>query len=900
MVTGGPPRIDPAWRKAPLLLLRFPTIFVSVLAAAAILGVVVAAAPAFLSNAANAALQQELEQMSDDMAGLHVGVYGVPNGICIDRGEGLVCADRGRFAAADRHVRQRAAQVHALGRLSLTSLATNTHVFKDRARASVRLLYRTGAARHIRKLASTDGSGVWIAESNAETLGVEPGDSITVGRGDRAVEVRIRGIYRDLHRDPFSAFWEPMTFQIISPIPDEPPLDRFLIADRSTLLSVTQQLQLQATTSWIFPLDRQGLNLPEARRIAAELQGFQLQATDPLTPMGKALDAINQYGGPEIRTALPGAINRSDGTVAAIEGPVRFISFAGSLVALLVISAAALFSHARRRSEARLLSVQGRTPSWQACKSSVEVVLPVAVGGAAGWLSGLALIGLIGPGRDISPGVAQTALGDVAWWSVAAVVLMGVVFGYRVHRDIQLGESRLRQIVRRFPWELAVLALAAASYYQLRTSTQVIVQNPGQPPSIDLFLFAFPLLFIVGMCGLAIRGLERALPILRRVTTHRSSWAYLALRRLAGLGGVALLLILATSIALGVLTYSATVVATTSTTVRAKAQVLAGSDVAVVVQNPDELGDDHSLSITSVAVSAGEISPGTTRVDLLVIDSEDFAGGAFWDARFAERPLDELLAGLRDEGPRLPAIVAGASLPSKATLETIGVQVPVTVTAEARAWPGMKPNRPVIVVDRERLSQVMQGLGASSTTAFGVEELWAKGDVESVLEALRQEGIVVEATRTARAVADSPVLQSVTWTFGLLRALGVLAGVMAAVGVILFLQAQQHRREVSYALGRRMGLSRHGHRAAVGAELTIILGMSAVIGTVLALIAARLAAGELEPLPGLPPTTLFEVPFDVLGAVAAALVAVTAIGASIVQRRADRTNVAEVMRIATT
>ena len=118
------------------------------------------------------------------------------------------------------------------------------------------------------------------------------------------------------------------------------------------------------------------------------------------------------------------------------------------------------------------------------------------------------------------------------------------------------------------------------------------------------------------------------------------------------------------------------------------------------------------------------------------------------------------------------------------------------------------------------------------------------------------------------------------------------------VGIILYLQSRQQAREVSYALARRMGLSRASHRLAVGAELIAMLGTAVLVGGLLALIAAYLVMRQIDPLPGLPPTPLFDVPGYLLWGAPAVSVVVSVLGAWRVQRRADNMNVAEVMRLA--
>ncbi len=127
---------------------------------------------------------------------------------------------------------------------------------------------------------------------------------------------------------------------------------------------------------------------------------------------------------------------------------------------------------------------------------------------------------------------------------------------------------------------------------------------------------------------------------------------------------------------------------------------------------------------------------------------------------------------------------------------------------------------------------------------------------------------------------------------------GLAAALLAVVGLLLYLQARQTEREVAYALSRRMGLARGAHRAAVALEVAGMLGVALTAGTLLALSAAWLVNGRLDPLPQVPPPPLFTVPGGLLLAVAATLPLLAGMGALLVQRAADRTRVAEVLRLA--
>ncbi len=151
---------------------------------------------------------------------------------------------------------------------------------------------------------------------------------------------------------------------------------------------------------------------------------------------------------------------------------------------------------------------------------------------------------------------------------------------------------------------------------------------------------------------------------------------------------------------------------------------------------------------------------------------------------------------------------------------------------------------------------------------------------------------------TAERVRENPQIRSVSQTFSYLRALGLAAGLLALAGAVLYLQARHRNRVISNALARRMGLTKWSHRFALALELGTLLVFSFAVGAFLAMVAARLVVTELDapaPLPGGP---LFRTPWPLIVAAFAALLAATALGALLADRRARTAKVAEVIRAA--
>jgi putative ABC transport system permease protein len=274
---------------------------------------------------------------------------------------------------------------------------------------------------------------------------------------------------------------------------------------------------------------------------------------------------------------------------------------------------------------------------------------------------------------------------------------------------------------------------------------------------------------------------------------------------------------------------------------------------------------------------------------VIAIDPDSFARAAAWIGAFSGPP--PALRAL-DAGGTLPAIAVGTSLGPKATLAMAGQQVPVRQISSMRVFPGVFPGHPAIVVDRERF----EGF-APTLLAFDRNfQLWARGDTADIVRTLEKQGFDPAFFITAESQRNSPGFLALSWTFGLLQTFGALAGIMSVLGAVLYLQARQQQREVTYALARRMGLSRKEHRRSIALELGGMLVAAFLIGAVFATAAAAIVHGKVDPLPTLPPGPLFALPITTLAIVAAVVVALAWLGAMRVQRRADHANVGELLR----
>jgi putative ABC transport system permease protein len=594
-------------------------------------------------------------------------------------------------------------------------------------------------------------------------------------------------------------------------------------------------------------------------------------------------------------------VTQATQTVAALVGPVDTLAIAGRVVAFAVVAAAGLFLVTRRRVEFTFLHARGIGPIRLAGKAIAEALLPAALGAAAGWVAGTALVRWLGPSDTVTSDAISSAARQVLWSALAAVVVLGLVaaIAVRGESEARMG-GRLRTVAARFPWEVVVLVLAAASYYEVVTRGTAPLQNGGAP-TVDRLLLLFPILFIAGLGGLAVRLLRGSLPRLRAYGGRLPASGYLAIRRLASVTKLATTLVTAAALGIGILIFAGVFTQSVRQTANTKALVFVGSDVSVPLgAYPDRPPKESFPSTATAKLSGATLQPGSELGELIAIDPATFAGAAYWDSSFSDRSEGDLLELLaNDASGRLPVVVAGTDVANgPGSMDVQSVTMPIDIVGSAQAFPGMPSDQPLFVAAVGPLSKSLTQAGSSLGAFDGTFELWAKGDAATLLPEMRRAGYPVELAITADAVRQTPSFLALSWVFGFLEALGVLAGLVALVALVLYLQARQRSREVSYALSRRMGLRKGSNLLSVAIELTGMLVASFVIGGGLAVGAAFLLYKKADPMPQIPPAPLLRLPFGLFLVTLGALAVAALVSAWRVQRSAERANVAEVMRLA--
>jgi putative ABC transport system permease protein len=592
---------------------------------------------------------------------------------------------------------------------------------------------------------------------------------------------------------------------------------------------------------------------------------------------------------------MPQLAERAALTRDGLRGPVLPIALGGSILALLLVGAAGSYWADRRSREVGLLSSRGVGPGALALKAVLELALPAVAGTVVGWLVARWLVALLGP----SPLLDRSAPAQAAITAVIALVaglgLLALVAGLRSRAATERPVGARRGRVAALPWELLVLAAAGACWLRLRGSDAVTLD--AGIAQINLLVVAFPLLFLAGAAVLVVRLLALLLPHLGRTTGRLSPAWYLATRRVTASRVISVILLAAAALPIAMLVYAAALTRTSEYTLDAKAGVVNGSRIAV--QSVDPIRRTAATDAAGTLVTRylyGKVAGQPADVTVLAIDPDTFPGTAFWDRRFSSDSLATLMARLRapTTGGAIPAVAVVEEGPEFAPTFQLGLgstRVRVDVVAHAKPFPGRRIPGSILVVDRARLGTVDRFAGS-------LNELWSRtATTERAQEIVTGQHADIYLATSQDTVFDVANFLGVSWTFGYLSALAALVGLVAVGGLLLYLETRQRSRVASYALGRRMGLTRATHLRSLLAELGVLLGLAWVIGAGLAWTAVLLVYHRLDIDPTRPPGPLLTVPVLAFAGSAVAVAVVVVLAALYAQRSADRADVSEVLRL---
>ena len=130
-----------------------------------------------------------------------------------------------------------------------------------------------------------------------------------------------------------------------------------------------------------------------------------------------------------------------------------------------------------------------------------------------------------------------------------------------------------------------------------------------------------------------------------------------------------------------------------------------------------------------------------------------------------------------------------------------------------------------------------------------------------------------------------------------MRLIAIAAGLLVLVGLLLYLQARQRTQAVFSALGGRMGLRSRTEILSLTLELAAIGLLSATVGGLVALVAARPIVGHIDPLRESPPAPSLVIPLEAIALTVIGLVLVVLVAGLVTSWASRRTDMGEALRV---
>jgi hypothetical protein len=903
-------RRNPLWVKAPTGLIRYPGLLASVVVGASLLALVAAAYPLFLSRSEGELLRARIAEptFSRYGAGMFYGVTSVRLNEKAPGGDALL---RDRL---DEGFARLAAQGPHLGppiryTLGPAVLVTLPGGIRDPSGDIAAFLFAgTHAAANVDVLAGSAEDGALIPDVVAKPFDLHPGDMIEVQGAARKATIRVGGVYRAFYDEPRQGYWLPWTEQVYRRSPNSPPPFQPILLKQREVIDLTRALgNLYLDLGWVAPATGLPLTIDEAREIDTYTSAVIREAKQRRTELGRLFECCGrtspgfgfqeELSNTEFRSSMPLILREVERRAASVEGPLRLLLIAGLGVAAAVVAAAAAFAVAGRRTEAALLHARGWGPMRFGTRATLESAIPGVLGAAIGLGLGWWLIATFGPAAPVAQSAETASYVAAGATGAATLLVIGIVSGVAFVRTFE--EQALRRRLAWVPWEILATAAGLWVFARLRSGGALIADDRLDIRRPSALLLAFPVLFVVGFATLGARLLVQTL---RRISARlgvRSEAAYLAVHRLTANPPLTVLLIASASLCLGVFVNGQAMVGSLRSTVDAKALVFVGSDISVLIDSTAPEQERFPLPLTRATrlKYAGSLVPGDVPFDMIGIDSGTIVGAAFWDEEFSDEPLDEMVSRLRStQGPLPVLLIHGEGTPR--AIAVAEVEVPVHVVGRARAFPGASSDDPVIVVDARSFARYLGAGGNPLDRPSARTEYWIKGDTDEALASVPRLEAYPLGTLAAEDVKDIPFIAAAIDTFAMLNLLG-LAAALLVIGVLLvYLQARQRSRTVSYILSLRMGMKARQGTTALVLELAALLVAAFGLGASLGIGGAALVTPLLDPLQTIPPDPLFSGPIGVVTWTFFGLIVIAALGGWFVQWRAERVDLGELLRMA--
>lgn len=864
------------------------------LSAAVLVGLTASSAP-FLSTAAgSAALKNRLNELDP-----------LTTGIEIQRGAGATPTEGDAAVAArlDAAVARIAARVGSLGRpvktLELDDESASDA--KGNGFAEIAVMSRTDVLGHVKVLARTSGPGLFIADTTANALHVRPGDLIRMQTSSfnaptRGVRVRVAGIYRALAYVPEQPYWANFVAKIYPATPDSAVPTPFAFASRAEFFNLQRKLKANGfSITHELPVSPRHLTISGARSLDARVGTLSKQLTAGRTTLAQ------QAGCPcTVVSSLAAAITLADDSISAISPVVTLLSDIGIAIALAVAASAGAFAVRRRQTEAALMAAHGEHVAVFSTRSGVEALLPVVIGGLAGFAVAIVATGLFAPAGTVDSSTLRSGAARTALVALIALCLLAAAAGASFLRLLDTsGDSR--RLLRLVPWELAAVAVGVYLFFEIRNGGGLARSGASGTSHPTLVVFVFPLLLVAGVMGIVARlgrlGLRRWFRRARALPTP----LFLALRRVAAARGLLVGLTVVLAVSFAAFFYASTIDESLNQSTLEKAYIGFGSDAEGQVGQSATIPASFPFPTTFADYVNGAATIGGadgSQADVLTVDPRTLPGAIHWRSAWGPNPAGLMKRLEAASILPLPVIVSDGVPPSLHSLTIEGTRFPIRIIDRVHAFPGMTTN-PLFVTSTASLNEAANKLKLPNPL-IGISRnyVWAKGPPALLVKALQAPSLDISYVSSIDSFRKDPQILLATRTYSYVRTVALAAAVIALAGLVLYLQARQQSQRIASALARRMGFSAGSEILSLFLELSAILLASAVVGVGVAAAMAAPVVRHLDLLPDFPPASVVVIPWNIAALLGAGLLVVAAVAAAVTCVLSRRTDVSEDLRVA--
>jgi hypothetical protein len=239
------------------------------------------------------------------------------------------------------------------------------------------------------------------------------------------------------------------------------------------------------------------------------------------------------------------------------------------------------------------------------------------------------------------------------------------------------------------------------------------------------------------------------------------------------------------------------------------------------------------------------------------------------------------------------AAIGSPGFPSTDAIIAQGVRIPINVVGRT-VVPGASAGRPALLVPRTLLQRAP--VIEPAPGAIGL--VWARGPSRRVEQELLASDLRPSYLTTPGHILSDPSVAAAERSYRYVKVIAVAAAILSLLALVLYLQARQSGQLIATALTRRMGLARSEDMLALALEAMAIVLCAAVVGCAVAAATARPIVHRLDSLALYAPGPAFVVPWTVLAAGTAVGVLISALLGALAVAVAERSNVAEALRVA--